>query len=128
MGKGETCQVAGGGTAGDSALESKERKAGGKGVEEGTGWPGLSPSMLMVGTFLCPLLNLPFYPSHSMASDGTVAIFISLIMFIIPSKIPGLTQNPSKHMAWGWEGSPEAPACRYIAYCLLPHPAGASKA
>ncbi|KAL1779570.1 solute carrier family 13 member 2 [Sigmodon hispidus] len=32
----------------------------------------------------------------SMASDGTVAVFISLIMFIIPSKIPGLTQDPQK--------------------------------
>ncbi|EDL15571.1 solute carrier family 13 (sodium-dependent dicarboxylate transporter), member 2, isoform CRA_b [Mus musculus] len=33
---------------------------------------------------------------QSMVSDGTVAIFISLIMFIIPSKIPGLTEDPSK--------------------------------
>ncbi|EDM05354.1 solute carrier family 13 (sodium-dependent dicarboxylate transporter), member 2, isoform CRA_b [Rattus norvegicus] len=33
---------------------------------------------------------------QSMASDGTVAIFISLVMFIIPSKIPGLMQDPKK--------------------------------
>ncbi|KAM4843883.1 solute carrier family 13 member 2 isoform 2-T2 [Thomomys bottae] len=33
---------------------------------------------------------------ESMASDGTVAIFISIIMFIMPSKIPGLTQDPDK--------------------------------
>ncbi|XP_008064902.1 solute carrier family 13 member 2 [Carlito syrichta] len=33
---------------------------------------------------------------NSMVSDGTVAIFISTIMFIVPSKIPGLTQNPEK--------------------------------
>uniref|UniRef100_A0A8C6RFZ7 Solute carrier family 13 (sodium-dependent dicarboxylate transporter), member 2 n=1 Tax=Nannospalax galili TaxID=1026970 RepID=A0A8C6RFZ7_NANGA len=33
---------------------------------------------------------------QSMASDGTVAIFISVIMFIVPSKIPGLTQFPEK--------------------------------
>ncbi|XP_034363014.1 solute carrier family 13 member 2 [Arvicanthis niloticus] len=33
---------------------------------------------------------------QSMVSDGTVAIFISLIMFILPSKIPGLTQDPKK--------------------------------
>ncbi|XP_006532711.1 solute carrier family 13 member 2 isoform X3 [Mus musculus] len=33
---------------------------------------------------------------QSMVSDGTVAIFISLIMFIIPSKIPGLTEDPKK--------------------------------
>ncbi|XP_008146026.2 solute carrier family 13 member 2 isoform X1 [Eptesicus fuscus] len=32
----------------------------------------------------------------SVVSDGTVAIFISIIMFIVPSKIPGLTQNPGK--------------------------------
>lgn len=31
---------------------------------------------------------------QSMASDGTVAIFISMILFIMPSKIPGLTQDP----------------------------------
>nr|XP_012805613.2 solute carrier family 13 member 2 [Jaculus jaculus] len=31
---------------------------------------------------------------QSMASDGTVAIFISMIMFMMPSKIPGLTQDP----------------------------------
>ncbi|KAM8818269.1 solute carrier family 13 member 2 [Rhynchonycteris naso] len=33
---------------------------------------------------------------ESMVSDGTVAIFISIIMFIVPSKIPGLTQDPGK--------------------------------
>ncbi|XP_019502500.1 PREDICTED: solute carrier family 13 member 2 isoform X2 [Hipposideros armiger] len=33
---------------------------------------------------------------ESAVSDGTVAIFISLIMFIVPSKIPGLTQDPEK--------------------------------
>ncbi|XP_041521023.1 solute carrier family 13 member 2 [Microtus oregoni] len=33
---------------------------------------------------------------QSLASDGTVAIFIGLIMFFIPSKIPGLTQDPNK--------------------------------
>ncbi|KAK7830051.1 hypothetical protein U0070_003506 [Myodes glareolus] len=33
---------------------------------------------------------------QSLASDGTVAIFISLIMFLIPSKVPGLTQDPNK--------------------------------
>nr|XP_006212023.1 solute carrier family 13 member 2 [Vicugna pacos] len=32
----------------------------------------------------------------SMPSDGTVAIFIAVIMFIVPSKIPGLTQDPGK--------------------------------
>ncbi|XP_010640626.1 solute carrier family 13 member 2 isoform X2 [Fukomys damarensis] len=31
---------------------------------------------------------------ESMASDGTVAIFIGVILFIVPSKIPGLTQDP----------------------------------
>uniref|UniRef100_A0A8D1AW03 Solute carrier family 13 member 2 n=1 Tax=Sus scrofa TaxID=9823 RepID=A0A8D1AW03_PIG len=30
----------------------------------------------------------------SMASDGTVALLIAVIMFIVPSKIPGLTQEP----------------------------------
>ncbi|XP_028615239.1 solute carrier family 13 member 2 isoform X2 [Grammomys surdaster] len=33
---------------------------------------------------------------QSMVSDGTVAIFISLVMFILPSKIPGLTEDPKK--------------------------------
>ncbi|XP_055476361.1 solute carrier family 13 member 2 isoform X2 [Psammomys obesus] len=33
---------------------------------------------------------------QSMASDGTVAIFISLVMFVMPSDIPGLTQDPKK--------------------------------
>ncbi|XP_032176692.1 solute carrier family 13 member 2 isoform X1 [Mustela erminea] len=31
---------------------------------------------------------------NSMASDGTVAIFIGVILFLVPSKIPGLTQDP----------------------------------
>ncbi|XP_073902552.1 solute carrier family 13 member 2 isoform X2 [Castor canadensis] len=33
---------------------------------------------------------------QSMASDGTVAIFISIILFIIPSEFPGLIQDPEK--------------------------------
>ncbi|KAM4822908.1 solute carrier family 13 member 2 isoform X1 [Urocitellus parryii] len=41
-------------------------------------------------------LAFPNDKGESMASDGTVAIFISIIMFIMPSKIPGLTQNPEK--------------------------------
>ncbi|KAL0597307.1 Solute carrier family 13 member 2 [Plecturocebus cupreus] len=36
----------------------------------------------------------PNAKGESMLSDGTVAIFISIIMFIIPSKFPGLTQDP----------------------------------
>ncbi|KAF5916135.1 hypothetical protein HPG69_003210 [Diceros bicornis minor] len=42
--------------------------------------------------------NLAFSNAHgeSMVSDGTVAVFISIIMFIMPSKIPGLTQDPRK--------------------------------
>ncbi|XP_004605084.2 solute carrier family 13 member 2 [Sorex araneus] len=32
---------------------------------------------------------------NSMVSDGTVAIFISIILFIVPSQIPGLTQDPA---------------------------------
>ncbi|KAI5193442.1 solute carrier family 13 member 2 [Manis pentadactyla] len=42
--------------------------------------------------------NLAFSDAdgNSMVSDGTVAIFISIIMFILPSKIPGLTQDPEK--------------------------------
>ncbi|XP_068386249.1 solute carrier family 13 member 2 [Eschrichtius robustus] len=32
----------------------------------------------------------------SMPSDGTVAILIAVILFIMPSKIPGLTQEPGK--------------------------------
>nr|KAF6458819.1 hypothetical protein HJG63_017673 [Rousettus aegyptiacus] len=31
----------------------------------------------------------------SLVSDGTVAIFVGMIMFIMPSKIPGLTQDPA---------------------------------
>lgn len=60
-----------------------------------------------------------------MVSDGTVAIFISLLMFILPSKIPGLTQDPGKHLPRGWEGSPATP--RPQVYSLQPHLAGASK-
>ncbi|XP_012503723.1 PREDICTED: solute carrier family 13 member 2 [Propithecus coquereli] len=33
---------------------------------------------------------------ESMVSDGTVAIFIGIILFIVPSKFPGLTQNPEE--------------------------------
>ncbi|KAG8520154.1 Solute carrier family 13 member 2 [Galemys pyrenaicus] len=33
---------------------------------------------------------------ESIVSDGTVAIFISIILFIVPSKIPGLTEVPGK--------------------------------
>ncbi|XP_039742029.1 solute carrier family 13 member 2 [Pteropus medius] len=32
----------------------------------------------------------------SMVSDGTVAIFIGIIMFLMPSNIPGLTQDPER--------------------------------
>ncbi|XP_036079345.1 solute carrier family 13 member 2-like [Rousettus aegyptiacus] len=32
----------------------------------------------------------------SLVSDGTVAIFVGMIMFIMPSKIPGLTQDPER--------------------------------
>ncbi|XP_003469782.1 solute carrier family 13 member 2 [Cavia porcellus] len=40
--------------------------------------------------------NLAFANSEgeSMASDGTVAIFIGVILFIVPSEFPGLTQDP----------------------------------
>uniref|UniRef100_A0A8C4LPE4 Solute carrier family 13 member 2 n=1 Tax=Equus asinus asinus TaxID=83772 RepID=A0A8C4LPE4_EQUAS len=40
--------------------------------------------------------NLAFSNEHgeSMVSDGTVAIFIGIVLFIVPSKIPGLTQDP----------------------------------
>ncbi|XP_037018801.2 solute carrier family 13 member 2 [Artibeus jamaicensis] len=41
-------------------------------------------------------LAFPDDEGNSIVSDGTVAIFIGLIMFIVPSKIPGLTQNPGK--------------------------------
>ncbi|XP_050619146.1 solute carrier family 13 member 2 isoform X4 [Macaca thibetana thibetana] len=39
-------------------------------------------------------LAFPNATGESMVSDGTVAIFIGVIMFIIPSKFPGLTQDP----------------------------------
>ncbi|XP_004042043.2 solute carrier family 13 member 2 [Gorilla gorilla gorilla] len=39
-------------------------------------------------------LAFPNAKGESMVSDGTVAIFIGIIMFIIPSKFPGLTQDP----------------------------------
>lgn len=45
-----------------------------------------------------PVSPSPPFPARSMVSDGTVAIFISIIMFIMPSEIPGLTQDPSKHL------------------------------
>ncbi|GAB5580742.1 solute carrier family 13 member 2 isoform X2 [Prionailurus iriomotensis] len=41
-------------------------------------------------------LAFPDKDGKSMASDGTVAIFIGIIMFLVPSKIPGLTQDPDK--------------------------------
>uniref|UniRef100_A0A8C6C3Z3 Solute carrier family 13 member 2 n=1 Tax=Monodon monoceros TaxID=40151 RepID=A0A8C6C3Z3_MONMO len=42
--------------------------------------------------------NLAFSDENgnSMPSDGTVAILIGVILFIVPSKIPGLTQEPGK--------------------------------
>lgn len=85
----------------------------------------LSGACLRGRALLCSLFSLPSHPFHSMASDGTVAILISLVMFIIPSKIPGLIQDPSKHLPWGWGGSPAA--CLQV-YSLQPHLAGASKA
>uniref|UniRef100_A0A8C7BGZ0 Solute carrier family 13 member 2 n=1 Tax=Neovison vison TaxID=452646 RepID=A0A8C7BGZ0_NEOVI len=39
-------------------------------------------------------LAFPDKDGNSMASDGTVAIFIGVILFLVPSKIPGLTQDP----------------------------------
>ncbi|KAM8944679.1 solute carrier family 13 member 2 [Lycaon pictus] len=41
-------------------------------------------------------LAFPDKDGNSMASDGTVAIFIGIILFLVPSKIPGLTQDPNK--------------------------------
>ncbi|XP_029783814.1 solute carrier family 13 member 2 [Suricata suricatta] len=41
-------------------------------------------------------LAFPNKDGESMVSDGTVAIFIGIIMFLVPSKIPGLTQDPEK--------------------------------
>ncbi|XP_045692811.1 solute carrier family 13 member 2 [Phyllostomus hastatus] len=41
-------------------------------------------------------LAFPDDKGKSIVSDGTVAIFISIIMFIVPSEIPGLTQDPEK--------------------------------
>ncbi|XP_036124932.1 solute carrier family 13 member 2 [Molossus molossus] len=39
-------------------------------------------------------LAFPQPNGASLVSDGTVAIFISIIMFMVPSKIPGLTRDP----------------------------------
>ncbi|XP_034883236.1 solute carrier family 13 member 2 [Mirounga leonina] len=39
-------------------------------------------------------LAFPNKDGNSMASDGTVAIFIGIILFLVPSKIPGLTPDP----------------------------------
>ncbi|XP_027482100.1 solute carrier family 13 member 2 isoform X4 [Zalophus californianus] len=39
-------------------------------------------------------LAFPDKDGKSMASDGTVAIFIGIILFLVPSKIPGLTPDP----------------------------------
>ncbi|XP_008580873.1 PREDICTED: solute carrier family 13 member 2 [Galeopterus variegatus] len=39
-------------------------------------------------------LAFPNADGSSMVSDGTVAMFIGLLMFFIPSSIPGLTQDP----------------------------------
>uniref|UniRef100_A0A8C0KD40 Solute carrier family 13 member 2 n=1 Tax=Canis lupus dingo TaxID=286419 RepID=A0A8C0KD40_CANLU len=41
-------------------------------------------------------LAFPDKDGNSMASDGTVAIFIGIILFLVPSKIPGLTQDPRR--------------------------------
>uniref|UniRef100_A0A8C0KFS6 Solute carrier family 13 member 2 n=1 Tax=Canis lupus dingo TaxID=286419 RepID=A0A8C0KFS6_CANLU len=49
-------------------------------------------------------LAFPDKDGNSMASDGTVAIFIGIILFLVPSKIPGLTQDPSKNPDWDREG------------------------
>lgn len=56
----------------------------------------------------------PPCPTHSMVSDGTVAIFISIIMFIVPSKIPGLTQDPGKHLDRARKGLWSAPAFSHV--------------
>ncbi|XP_075415731.1 solute carrier family 13 member 2 [Tenrec ecaudatus] len=39
-------------------------------------------------------LAFPNTKGESMLSDGTVAIFIGIVLFIVPSKFPGLTQDP----------------------------------
>uniref|UniRef100_A0A452U6J2 Solute carrier family 13 member 2 n=1 Tax=Ursus maritimus TaxID=29073 RepID=A0A452U6J2_URSMA len=39
-------------------------------------------------------LAFPDEEGNSMASDATVAIFIGVILFLVPSDIPGLTQDP----------------------------------
>uniref|UniRef100_A0A8C0KCY0 Solute carrier family 13 member 2 n=1 Tax=Canis lupus dingo TaxID=286419 RepID=A0A8C0KCY0_CANLU len=40
-------------------------------------------------------LAFPDKDGNSMASDGTVAIFIGIILFLVPSKIPGLKAPPA---------------------------------
>lgn len=44
-----------------------------------------------------------------MASDATVAIFIGIILFLVPSDIPGLTQDPGKNLDWDREGPLDSP-------------------
>lgn len=55
-----------------------------------------------------PLCLTPLHPC-SLVSDGTVAIFVGMIMFIMPSKIPGLTQDPGKYMDWSKKKPPGRP-------------------
>uniref|UniRef100_A0A452R8M8 Solute carrier family 13 member 2 n=1 Tax=Ursus americanus TaxID=9643 RepID=A0A452R8M8_URSAM len=55
-------------------------------------------------------LAFPDEEGNSMASDATVAIFIGVILFLVPSDIPGLTQDPGKNLDWAGRGLWAAPA------------------
>lgn len=62
-----------------------------------------------------------------MASDATVAIFIGVILFLVPSDIPGLTQDPGKNLDWAGRGLWAAPAFQHGMF-LQPHLTGIVKA
>lgn len=66
------------------------------------GWDSPPPPPLPCIPEPLSLPSLP--PPCSIVSDGTVAIFMGIIMFIVPSKIPGLTQNPGKTWAGAGKG------------------------